>query len=107
MGRSRSASMVIMYLMRKFEISFDTSFDIVKLRREIIDPNEGFIAKLKAFDGKQYKIKRVHTIREGVDEINETEEYSQASSSSDSSAEDLLEKEKEPSASIKILPLLI
>ncbi len=107
MGRSRSASMVIMYLMRKFEISFDTSFDIVKLRREIIDPNEGFIAKLKAFDGKQYKIKRGHSIREGVDEINEIEEYSQASSSSDSSAEDLLEKEKEPSASIKILPLLI
>jgi len=61
MGRSRSASMIIMYLMKKFQIEFETSFAIVKMRREIIDPNEGFIAKLKAFNGKQYRLKRTIT----------------------------------------------
>lgn len=43
MGRSRSATMVIMYLMRKFEIDWNLALDIVKMRREIIDPNEGFL----------------------------------------------------------------
>ncbi len=50
-----------MYLMKKFQIEFETSFAIVKMRREIIDPNEGFIAKLKAFNGKQYRLKRTIT----------------------------------------------
>lgn len=107
MGRSRSASMVIMYLMRKFQISFDTSFEIVKLRREIIDPNEGFIAKLKAFDREQFKLKRGHSFRMGVDEISETDELSQKSESSDSSEEDLLEKSTVPSSDIKIKPMLL
>ena len=55
MGRSRSATMVIMYLMIKFQIPWDQAFDILKIRREIVDPNEGFIQKLKDFEGKQYK----------------------------------------------------
>ena len=42
MGMSRSATCVIMYLMKKFLLSFDDAFDIVKLRREKIDPNDGF-----------------------------------------------------------------
>ena len=55
MGRSRSVTMVIIYLMIKFQISWDHAFDILKVRREIIDPNDGFIQKLKDFEGKQYK----------------------------------------------------
>lgn len=108
MGRSRSASMVIMYLMRKFQISFETSFNIVKLRREIIDPNEGFIAKLKAFDGKQYKLRRGQSVEAKIQESNEEDVYSQASeSSSDSSEEDLLEKDNAFYSDIKISPILI
>lgn len=52
MGRSRSATMIIMYLMMKFQIPFEMSMDIVKARREIVDPNEGFIQKLKDFEEK-------------------------------------------------------
>jgi len=57
MGRSRSATMVIMYLMMRFQIPWDQAFDILKIRREIIDPNPGFLQKLKDFEGKQYQAK--------------------------------------------------
>jgi len=95
---SRSATMVIMYLMKKFEIDWKLAFNIVKVRRKIIDPNEGFIEKLKEYNGKQYKIKRTITIPEDG-HIEETEEFSGASSSSNkssssssSSSEDLMER---------------
>ncbi len=38
--------------MMKFQIPFEMSMDIVKARREIVDPNEGFIQKLKDFEEK-------------------------------------------------------
>lgn len=93
MGMSRSATMVIMYLMRKFQIHWELAFSVVKARREIVDPNEGFIAKLMAFEGKQYKLRRTITLREG-EGIDEDVEFSQASesASSTSSSEDLMER---------------
>ena len=42
MGMSRSATCVIMYIMKRFNIPFDEAFEVVKLRREKIDPNDGF-----------------------------------------------------------------
>jgi hypothetical protein len=99
MGMSRSATMVIMYLMRKFELGWDIAFDIVKERREIIDPNEGFIKALQTYEGKQYKLKRTMTLREGEEEIDEREEFSgysqsEKSDTSSSSLEDLMEKRR-------------
>ena len=90
MGMSRSATMVIMYLMRKFEIDINMSLNIVKTRREIIDPNEGFIEKLQMYEGKQYKLKRTITAKdqEKVEEVDELSEFSQAEDSS--SEEDLM-----------------
>lgn len=87
MGMSRSATMVIMYLMRKFQIEWNLALEIVKARREVVDPNEGFIEKLKSFEGKQYKLKRTHTVIEG-DEIREIEEDSGYSESSSSTSEE-------------------
>jgi predicted protein tyrosine phosphatase len=92
MGMSRSATMVIMYLMRKYQINYKLAFDIVKTRREIIDPNDGFMAKLKAYEGKQYKLKRTITLREGEVEIDEREELSDYSQASSTSSEDLMER---------------
>jgi len=88
--------MVIMYLMKKFQIDFSLSFDLVKCRREIIDPNDGFIGKLKELEGKQYRLRRASTIRgDGCEEIDEQEEFSQFSESSSSeSSEDLMESKK-------------
>lgn len=90
MGMSRSATMVIMYLMRKFQIEWSLAFDIVKARRDIIDPNEGFIQKLKNYEGKQYKIKRTDTVISGDEIVEANEENSSFSHSS--SSEDLMER---------------
>jgi len=45
-GISRSATIVIMYLMRKYKSTFQSTFDYVKSKRGCIDPNLGFILKL-------------------------------------------------------------
>lgn len=80
------------------------AFDIVKSRREIIDPNSGFIESLKTYEGKQYKLKRTlsFSFKEfngdgDKEEIREEEEfsgYSKSSNSSSSSEEDLMEKRR-------------
>ena len=95
MGMSRSATIVIMYLMRKFQLGWDTAFKITKLRRDIIDPNEGFIKKLKEYEGKQYKLKRTITVC-SEDKINESDEFSEFSDSDESStsSEDLMDKRR-------------
>ena len=43
MGMSRSASTVILFLMKKFKIPYEEAYTFVKSRREKIDPNDGFI----------------------------------------------------------------
>lgn len=43
MGVSRSATCVIMYLMRKFHLNLDDTLDFVKQKRHVVDPNEGFV----------------------------------------------------------------
>ena len=55
MGMSRSASCVIMYIMKKFKIGFEQVFEFVQSRREKIDPNEGFIDKLKELERNHFK----------------------------------------------------
>lgn len=49
-GVSRSATIVIMYLMKHFDWSYDLAFAFVKRHREIIDPNGGFMNQLQEFD---------------------------------------------------------
>ena len=49
-GASRSASIIIAYLMWKNAISYEESFDILKKLRPIINPNDGFIKQLQIFD---------------------------------------------------------
>lgn len=47
-GKSRSASYVLAYLMRKKKISFEDAFSFVSQKRNI-QPNPGFINQLKQF----------------------------------------------------------
>lgn len=49
-GVSRSASMIIYYLMRKYGMSFDDAYKLVKSRRSIINPNRSFEAQLRRYD---------------------------------------------------------
>lgn len=81
--------MVAMYLMKKFDTSMDMSLEILKDRREIVDPNEGFLQKLKEYE-KQLQ-KHVYEI---ICLSAKLPESSRILSDSSSSSEDLLEKRR-------------
>jgi hypothetical protein len=55
MGKSRSASIVTMYLMKKFLLSFKTSKKVVETRRETVEINSGFLSELNSFEKNNYK----------------------------------------------------
>lgn len=62
MGISRSASLVIAFLMRKYKCGYDKAFVKVKDRRPIVHPNTGFVSQLKQYDNKIKELakKRTH-----------------------------------------------
>ncbi|KAF0556690.1 dual specificity protein phosphatase 19 [Gigaspora margarita] len=49
-GVSRSASVVIAYIMRSQQLSFEDAFKLVKGKRSAIRPNAGFLKQLKTFE---------------------------------------------------------
>ncbi|KAJ7752922.1 protein-tyrosine phosphatase-like protein [Mycena metata] len=49
-GVSRSASIVIAYLIRDRAMSYDAAFDFVKQRRQCIQPNSGFVKTLREWE---------------------------------------------------------
>ncbi|KAJ7650932.1 protein-tyrosine phosphatase-like protein [Roridomyces roridus] len=49
-GVSRSASIVIAYLIRQHAMSYDSAFALVKTRRACIHPNSGFVAALRDWE---------------------------------------------------------
>ncbi|KAM3956614.1 dual specificity protein phosphatase MPK-4 [Aphomia sociella] len=48
-GVSRSAAVVIAYIMEKYGLCYEDAFTIVKNKRRFIGPNLGFVAQLKLF----------------------------------------------------------
>ena len=55
MGRSRSATVVIMFLMKKFNIPYQTAEKLVKSRREVVEVNSGFSSQLSLFEENSYE----------------------------------------------------
>lgn len=49
-GISRSATVVIAYLMRYRGLSFDAAYALVKLKRPCINPNSGFVTQLVRYE---------------------------------------------------------
>ncbi|KAB7506955.1 Dual specificity protein phosphatase 19 [Armadillidium nasatum] len=49
-GVSRSASIVIAYLMKYNSMTLDNAFAFVKQKRSFIKPNEGFVRQLKEYE---------------------------------------------------------
>ena len=49
-GVSRSASVIIAYLMKFKKMRYERAFYFLKKRRSIIDPNPGFVDQLKNFE---------------------------------------------------------
>ena len=43
MGMSRSATVVIMFIMKLFQCKLDDAFEYVKTQRDATDPNDGFM----------------------------------------------------------------
>jgi protein phosphatase slingshot len=49
-GKSRSATIVIAYIMKTQNMQFTEAYEFVKARRNVIDPNLGFIGQLIQFN---------------------------------------------------------
>jgi protein-tyrosine phosphatase len=54
-GRSRSATIVIAYIMWYRKISYEDAFNFVKERRTIVEPNDGFKEQLQLFEKELIK----------------------------------------------------
>ena len=49
-GVSRSAAIVIAYLIRNHHLSYDNAFDLVKRKRACVKPNAGFVRALQEWE---------------------------------------------------------
>ena len=58
LGVSRSATIVIMFLMRTFGMSLQDSLNFLKSHRNQVDPNPGFIKQLEDFYNFKYKFSK-------------------------------------------------
>ncbi|RZF40110.1 hypothetical protein LSTR_LSTR002513 [Laodelphax striatellus] len=57
-GVSRSATIVIAYFMKKYQMPFNEAFEMVKKQRRFVGPNKGFEAQLKLYERMSYQIDR-------------------------------------------------
>ncbi|XP_044730446.1 dual specificity protein phosphatase MPK-4-like isoform X2 [Chrysoperla carnea] len=55
-GMSRSATIVIAYVMKKNNMPFDEAFELVKSKRKFVHPNHGFQHQLKLYEKMGYII---------------------------------------------------
>jgi protein-tyrosine phosphatase len=55
-GISRSATIVISYVMKTYRFSYKRAFEFVRQKRSVIRPNEGFVQQLHIYE-KQLGIK--------------------------------------------------
>ena len=62
-GVSRSATIVIMYIMRSSGLSLAETLAFVKRNREIIEPNEGFMKELRRFEDSHNQFARCQTAK--------------------------------------------
>jgi predicted protein tyrosine phosphatase len=49
-GHSRSASIVIAYIMKKYDVPYDAAYRFVRSRRPTTRPNPGFVCQLKNYE---------------------------------------------------------
>ena len=50
MGKSRSVTLVVAYLMNAYKMSYYESLSFVKRKRDDASPNEGFLAQLTKYE---------------------------------------------------------
>ena len=59
-GISRSSTMIIAYLMKIHKMTYDDAYQYTQKRREIIQPNYGFIQQLKLYEQNGCMMKNDH-----------------------------------------------
>ncbi|XP_025112847.1 dual specificity protein phosphatase 12-like [Pomacea canaliculata] len=59
-GASRSATIVIAYLMRACHMARDEALSFVKKQRPIVNPNQGFLEQLQLFENMGCRVDRSH-----------------------------------------------
>lgn len=55
-GVSRSATLVIAYIMEKYRLTFEQAFTYVRARRRFINPNPGFVSQLRDYQRMNYDV---------------------------------------------------
>ncbi|KAH0613836.1 uncharacterized protein H6S33_005722 [Morchella sextelata] len=53
-GRSRSASVVIAFVMKHFQVSYEEAWSYVRKQRPVASPNPGFVEQLKIWEYRGY-----------------------------------------------------
>lgn len=59
-GVSRSATLVIAFIMEKYRLNFDQAYNFVRQRRRFINPNPGFVIQLHEYARMNYDVKGFH-----------------------------------------------
>lgn len=70
MGVSRSASVVIAYAMKEYNLNFNTALHHVKLRRNCIKPNKSFLQQLETYQGMLDAMKNKEKLQRSKSETN-------------------------------------
>ena len=78
MGMSRSATSVIMFIMRLFSMKLEDAFEFVKTQRQATDPNDGFMEQLRNFEKTSFSFQ---------DELEQSEASSNLAASDNDSPE--------------------
>jgi len=68
MGKSRSATMVIMFLMKKFRWSYEKAYEYVKERRNLVRPFCGFVHELEDFERREHNFETPVLVEEQVNQ---------------------------------------
>ncbi|CAF4902436.1 dual specificity protein phosphatase MPK-4-like [Pieris rapae] len=58
-GVSRSATLVIAYIMQKYGLRYEQAFNFVRQRRRFINPNPGFVNQLKQYQRINYDVRGI------------------------------------------------
>ncbi|EAA00982.5 AGAP002108-PA [Anopheles gambiae str. PEST] len=59
-GVSRSATIMIAYIMQKYRLGYEAAFQRVKAKRRFVMPNPGFVNQLKLYGRMAYRIDRTN-----------------------------------------------
>ena len=55
-GKSRSASIVIYYLMKKYNYTYDRALELLRRKRSVVNPNKGFEQQLRQFEQINFSV---------------------------------------------------